>query len=193
MSNKSSSLYVISNFFFFFFFFFLWPNLQHMGVLRLVVKLELQPLAHATARAMPDPLTPGEARDRTCIPMDASEILNSLSHYKNLYFKLLMLITITHTLSFSCLNKVCFCHPSKFSLFNLHMVRASGIFPNSSHTSKTVRQCLVEKQKRLGNQEVSALVTLDKSTPLSFQDPPVEKEVALKSFLKFLLILTCNV
>ena len=81
-------------FFFFFFFFglfvFLEPHLQHMEVPRLGVKLELQLLAYTTATATWDPshicnlyhssrqrqiLNPlSEARDRTCIVMDTSQI-----------------------------------------------------------------------------------------------------------------------
>ena len=63
------------------------------------VKLELQLKAYATATAMPDPrlicnfhhssqkcqiLNPlSEARDRTCILMDTSWVLNLLSHNGN--------------------------------------------------------------------------------------------------------------
>ena len=74
-----------------YFFVFLGPHLQHMEVRRLVgVKPELQLPAYATATATPDPswifklhhssrqcqiLNPlSEARDRTCVLMDASQI-----------------------------------------------------------------------------------------------------------------------
>ena len=77
-------------FFFFFFFFFLGPHPQHLEVLRLEVKLELQLPAYTTATAMPDPsrvcdlhhssqqcqvLNPlSEARDGTCVLMDDSRV-----------------------------------------------------------------------------------------------------------------------
>ena len=72
------------------FFVLLWPHLQHMEVPRLGVESELWLLAYTTATATPDPshiwdlhhgsqqrwnLNPlSEARDRTCILMDASQI-----------------------------------------------------------------------------------------------------------------------
>ena len=71
-------------------FFFLGLYLRHMDVLRLGVRMELQLPAYATATAMPDPshicdphrssqqpwiLKPlSEARDRTCVLMDTSQI-----------------------------------------------------------------------------------------------------------------------
>ena len=76
--------------FFFFFFFFLGLHPQHAEVPRLGVKLELQPQADITATVTQDPslifdlhhssqqrwiLNPlTEARDRTCIPMDANQV-----------------------------------------------------------------------------------------------------------------------
>ena len=81
------------------FFFFLGPPLQHMEAARLGVALELQLLVHTTATAMQDPshicglhcslhqcqiLNPlREVRNRTCIIMDTSWVLNSLSHSRN--------------------------------------------------------------------------------------------------------------
>ena len=75
---------------FFFFFVFLGPNPGHMEVPRLGVQSELQPLAYVTAAAMRDPryicdlhysswqrriLNPlSEARDHTCVLMDASRV-----------------------------------------------------------------------------------------------------------------------
>ena len=77
----------------------LWPHPRHMEVSRLGAGLELQLKAYATATAMPDPslicnfhhssqkcqiLNPlSEARDRTCILMDTSWVLNLLSHNGN--------------------------------------------------------------------------------------------------------------
>ena len=74
----------------FFFSFFLGPHPWHMEVLRLEVKSELQLLTYTTAIAMPDlslvcdlhhslwqcriPTPLSEARDQTCIIMDASWI-----------------------------------------------------------------------------------------------------------------------
>jgi len=79
-------------FFFPFFFFFLGPHLLHMEVLGLGVELELQLPACTTATEMHDPsqvcnlhhssrqrgiLNPlSEARDPTCILMDASRVAN---------------------------------------------------------------------------------------------------------------------
>uniref|UniRef100_A0A8D1DAL5 Uncharacterized protein n=1 Tax=Sus scrofa TaxID=9823 RepID=A0A8D1DAL5_PIG len=76
--------------FFFFFFCFLGPLLWHMEVPRLGVESELQLPAYTTATATPDPsrvcdlhyssqqrriLNPlSEARDRTCVLMDTSQI-----------------------------------------------------------------------------------------------------------------------
>ena len=76
--------------FFFFFFVFLEPYTQHMEVPRLGVKSELLLPAYITATATLDPnricdlyhsswqrwiLNPlSEARDRTCIPMDPSQV-----------------------------------------------------------------------------------------------------------------------
>ena len=81
---------------FFFFFVFLGPHLQQMEVPRLGVELELQSLVYTTATATWDPscicnlchslwqcgiLNPlSKARDWTCIFMDASWVLNLLSH-----------------------------------------------------------------------------------------------------------------
>ena len=73
--------------------------LQHMEVPRLGVELEMRLLAYTTATATPDPscildlhrslrqyriLNPlREARDRTCILMDTSQVLHLLSHNEN--------------------------------------------------------------------------------------------------------------
>ena len=73
-----------------FFLLFLWPYLQHVEVPRLGVEWELQLLAYTTATAMQDPdcicdlhhssgqcriLDPlSEARDRTCVLMDTSQV-----------------------------------------------------------------------------------------------------------------------
>ena len=81
------------------FFFFLGLYLRHMEVPRLEVEMELQLLACTTATATPDPshvcdlhsssrqcriLNPlSEVRDWTCILMDTSQVLNSLSHNRN--------------------------------------------------------------------------------------------------------------
>ena len=73
-------------------FFFLGLHLWHMEVPRLGVELELQPPAYTTTTArqiqatyseswIPNPLS--EARDQTCILMDASQVLNPLSHSGN--------------------------------------------------------------------------------------------------------------
>ena len=83
----------------FFFLFFLGPHLQHTEVPRLGVELELHLPAYTTATAMPDPslicdlhhslqqhqvLNPRiEPRDRTCIPMDTSWVLNPLNRNGN--------------------------------------------------------------------------------------------------------------
>ena len=75
------------------FFFFLGPHLRHMEVPRLGVKLELQLSAYTVAIATWDPsqgswqhwilnLT-SEARDRTHILMDTSQVRNPLSHNGN--------------------------------------------------------------------------------------------------------------
>ena len=93
----------LSLFFFFFFFFFkvfLGPHLWHMEVPRLGIQLELLLPAYATATATPDlgrvcdlhrssqqrqilnPLS--EARDRTHILTDTSQVHNPLSHNWNL-------------------------------------------------------------------------------------------------------------
>ena len=74
-------------------------HLQHMKVLGLEIKLELQLTAYATATAMPDlihicdlhcslwqhwilnPLS--KARDQTCILMNTSQVLNPLSNNRN--------------------------------------------------------------------------------------------------------------
>ena len=77
-------------FFFSLSFVFLGPHPRHMEVPRLGVESELQLPAYATATAMPDPsclcalhhsswqrqiLNPvSEARDRTCVLMDGSQI-----------------------------------------------------------------------------------------------------------------------
>ena len=93
---------------FFFWFACLWPYLRHMEAPRLGAESELQPLAYATATPDPscvcdlhhnswqrqipwpsergnarshDPLS--EARDGTCFLMDASHVLNPLSHNGN--------------------------------------------------------------------------------------------------------------
>ena len=96
----TSFLQGTSSFFFFFsFLFFLGPHERHVEVPRLGVTSELQPLAYTTATATPDlshvcdthhssqqcqilnPLS--EARDRTHILMDPSQVLNPLSHKGN--------------------------------------------------------------------------------------------------------------
>jgi len=82
-----------------FFFFFLGPHPQHMEVPRLTVESELHLPACTTATAIPDlshicdlhhsswprqilnPLS--KARDGTSILMDASQVLNPLSHKGN--------------------------------------------------------------------------------------------------------------
>ena len=82
-----------------FFFVFLGPHLRHMEVPRLGVELELQLLVYTTATATWDPshvfnlyhssrqcwiLNPlSEAKDRTCILMDAGRVLNPMSHNRN--------------------------------------------------------------------------------------------------------------
>ena len=84
-----------------FFFFLLVPHLQHMEVPRLWVESELPLMAFAiaTATAMPDPSCIcdlcrswqqywilnllSQARDRTCILTDTSQVLNPLSHKGN--------------------------------------------------------------------------------------------------------------
>ena len=79
-----------NTFFSFFFFVFLGPHLQHIEVPSLGAESELQPLAYTTATAVPDPshvcdlhhtswqrwiLNPlNEARNRTCVLMDTSQI-----------------------------------------------------------------------------------------------------------------------
>ena len=83
----------------FFFFFFPGPCVWHMEFPRLGVKLELQLPAYITATATLDPSwvfdlqlgsgpcrilnPPSEPRDRTCILMDTSQVLNKLSHSGN--------------------------------------------------------------------------------------------------------------
>ena len=56
-----------------------------MEVPRLGVKLELQLQVYATAMSATYTIAPSliEARNRTCIFMDASQILNPLSHTGN--------------------------------------------------------------------------------------------------------------
>ena len=109
-SLKKSQMSFFSFFFFFFFFFgILGPHLQHMEIPRLVVQSELQLLAYATVTAMPDPSHSGElhhspqqhrilnplskVRDQTHIFMDASWVLNLLSHDRNSIFFLSDLTT----------------------------------------------------------------------------------------------------
>ena len=89
-SSIFGSSIALSHWFYFFFFAFLGPYLRHMEVPRLGVESQLQLPAYTTATAMPDlncicdphhsswqsrvlnPLS--EARDRTCIIMEASQI-----------------------------------------------------------------------------------------------------------------------
>ena len=91
------------------FFFFLGPHLRHMEVPRLGVKLELQLSAYTVAIATWDPsqgswqhwiLNPtSEARDRTHILMDTSQVRNPLSHNGNsfsLFLKTLFCVTWIH-------------------------------------------------------------------------------------------------
>ena len=76
------------NAFFFFFFFFLGPQVWHVEVPRLGVKLELQLLAFTTARAMWEPSCVcnlhccvlnmlSEASDRTHILVDTSRVVSA--------------------------------------------------------------------------------------------------------------------
>ena len=95
-----NSGHLIPSFFFFFFFLlFLEPHPQHMEVPRLGVQSQLKLLASTTATAMQDPSRvcdrrhssrqrqilnlPSEARDRTCILTDASQIGKPLCHNGN--------------------------------------------------------------------------------------------------------------
>ena len=88
---KEQSLLTSMTFFFFFFFFvFLGPCPWHMQVPRLGVESELYLMAYTTATSTPNPSRvcdlhygswqcqilnpPREARDRTCIFMDTSQI-----------------------------------------------------------------------------------------------------------------------
>ena len=80
------------------------PYPRHMEVIRLEVESELQPLAYATATSMQDPscicdlhhsslkqqiLNPlREARDRTCVLVDTTQIHFLLSHDENSPFTL---------------------------------------------------------------------------------------------------------
>ena len=101
MSTRSPNLgfFLPFLFFFVFFFVFLGLHLQHMKVPRLGAETELQLPAYTTATAMRDlnqfcnlhhsswqcwllnPLS--EARDRTSIFMDTSQVCNPLSHNRN--------------------------------------------------------------------------------------------------------------
>ena len=88
--EANNALGFIYLFIYLFIFFILVPDLQHMEVPRLGVESELQLLAYPTATAMWDPsrifdlhhssrqcriLNPlSEARDQTCILMDAGQI-----------------------------------------------------------------------------------------------------------------------
>ena len=91
IQDSSYPLYHIgTHFLFLFFFCFLGPHLQHMEVPRLGVESELQLPAYTTATAMQDPRRlcylhhssrqcqvlnpPSEAKDRTCVLMDASQL-----------------------------------------------------------------------------------------------------------------------
>ena len=97
--DYNNRLYLCSPLLLYNFFFPPGPDLWHMEFPRLGVKLELQLPAYTTATATWDPshvfdlhhsswqrpiLNPlSEARDRTCILMDTSQILNLLSHNGN--------------------------------------------------------------------------------------------------------------
>ena len=96
-ANISIASFFLS--FFLFLFLFLWPHLQHMEFFRLEVELELQLLAYTTDTATQDPVLICDlhcnlqqchtlkalinAKDGTHILMDASWVLNSLSHHGN--------------------------------------------------------------------------------------------------------------
>ena len=69
--------------FFFFFFVFLGLHLQHMEGPRVEVEMELQLPSWATAqqRQILNPL--GEARDRSHVVMDTSQVHNLVSHNRN--------------------------------------------------------------------------------------------------------------
>ena len=103
----------------FFSIFFLWLHLRHMEVSRLGVKSELQLLAYTTASAMPDlscscdlhhrawqcqilnPLI--KVRDQISILMDASQVLNLLSHKGNSK-NILLMEEICHCSALAALN-----------------------------------------------------------------------------------------
>ena len=90
---------------------FLGLHLRHMEAPRLGVQSELQPLVYTTATATSDPtnvcdlhhsswqhwiLNPlSEAKDRTCILTDSSQVLKPLSHDRNSFFSFLFLCVCT--------------------------------------------------------------------------------------------------
>ena len=94
-----STMLTLPSYFYLFVYCFLGPHLWHMVVPRLGVESELQLLANATPTAMPDlshvhhlhhsswqhqilnPLS--EARNRTHVLMDTSQVYNPLSHNGN--------------------------------------------------------------------------------------------------------------
>ena len=104
-------------------FFLLRPHLQHMEVPRLRVRLQLQPLAYATAIAMPVPslicdlhhssqqlqiLNPlNKVRDETCVLTDGSQICFLLNHDRNTQYHFLITLqkisfyAKAHSISFS--------------------------------------------------------------------------------------------
>jgi len=97
--------------YYYYYYCFLWPHLQHMEAPRLRGKLELQLPACSTATATPDPscfcnlhhsswqcqiLNPLiEARDRTCILMDASQIRFRWATMGTPYNTILLIIVTT--------------------------------------------------------------------------------------------------
>ena len=100
-----------------FLFFSFWPNLKRMEVPRLGVELELQPLAYATAPAMPDPNCicsllhcssqqrwilnpPSKARDWIRILMDTDWVLNPLSHNRNSKHSIFIFILFIYLFAF---------------------------------------------------------------------------------------------
>ena len=110
-TRHSSGAWHVISFKQLFFLVFFRPHLRHIEVPSLGIKSELQLPVYTRATATPDPsrvcdlhhsswqrqiLNPlSEARDRTCVLMDTSRLLNPLSHNRNSQMSKQTIIKIT--------------------------------------------------------------------------------------------------
>ena len=131
-----------------------------MEVLRLGVESELQPLAYSIVTAMPDSSLicdlhcclqqhwifnpPREARDRTCILMDTSWVLNLLSHNGNSKPSLLLILTKL------CVTDISYLLGMRKPGLGSHLSQASE--PNSGRL--WIHICLTAKHLTLENRNL---------------------------------------